>query len=347
MTTPNRDAEGTSTHHDPLDQRRIAVYQVAANHYISGNELQWTLLYYYFVGCSILVVAWSTMFANSSQDANILVHTMVLSVLSLAGIVLSYIWLCLHRRANSYMPILFRAAKDAEDKVKVDSDGSITRVAEHRSSLADGVSTTRNFLTVIPLCFLTIFLVLFCVGLSLLPEANMDANAIETWAQIFSGTATTGAIVAAAWWFFVTARFRRRIQFDVDCSFFQVNPVSNWIIAELQFIFENKGFVEHKLYDLTVSVHAVESEVEPKVKSETKELFFNRRLLPRVSIVPRATGFFFIRPGVRQVITHIITIPASVSVIRVTSSFGYKKLDQYPHTARRIFKVSASLKSNT
>jgi hypothetical protein len=153
MAMPNRDAEGTSTQPDPLDQRRIAVYQVAANHYTSGNELQWTLLYYYFVGCLILVVAWSTVFANSSQVANIVVHTTVLSVFSFAGIVLSWIWLWLQRRANSYMPILFRAAKDAEDKVKVNSDGSMARVAEHRSGLADGVSTTRNVLTVIPLCF--------------------------------------------------------------------------------------------------------------------------------------------------------------------------------------------------
>jgi hypothetical protein len=177
------------------------------------------------------------------------------------------------------------------------------------------------------------------VGLSPYPEANMDANAIKPWAEIVSGTAATGAIVAAAWWFFVTARFRRRIQFDSDCSFFQANPHSNWIITELQFIFENKGFVEHRLYDLTVSVHALESEDEPKTKNDTRELLFNRQLLPKVSIVPRTTGFFFIRPGVRQVITHIIAIPASVSVIRVTSSFSYKQSDKYPHTARRIFKV--------
>jgi len=149
---------------DPWDQRRIAVYQVSADHYISGNEIQWTLLYYYLVGCSILALAWASVFGSLPSRPHI-AHDAVLSILSVAGIVLSVIWLALQRRSSSYMPILFEAAREAEAKVEVDVSGSMARVREHRGGLTDGFTTTRRVVTLVPFCFLIVFVVLLIVGL--------------------------------------------------------------------------------------------------------------------------------------------------------------------------------------
>jgi hypothetical protein len=148
-------------------------------------------------------------------------------------------------------------------------------------------------------------------------------------------------ILAAAWWFLATTKFKPRIQFELDCHFFQTKRLEDDVIAELQFVFENKGFVEHRMYNLHVSVHAL-SGGAVKEKEKTKELIFNERVIPKVSIVPpEEDEFYFVRPGARQVISHIVRIPKKYDVVRVTAGFNYHKGDRYPHTARRIFRVSA------
>jgi hypothetical protein len=167
----------------------------------------------------------------------------------------------------------------------------------------------------------------------------MHTEEIKTWISTVSDAVSILAIGAAALWFLTTTKFKPRIQFDLDCNFLPINENNDSLIAELQFIFENKGFVEHRLYNLNVSVHTLQSDNDLPVKPVTKELLFNRQLLPRVSIVRKAYNFYFVRPGTRQVITHIMVFPKSISVIRVTASFDYGDSRRWPHTARRVFKV--------
>ncbi len=177
----------------------------------------------------------------------------------------------------------------------------------------------------------------------------MDLELIKAWAGILSNVVSILALGAAAWWFLITTKFKPRIQFDLDCNFLPLNANEDSFISELKFIFENKGFVEHRLYRLTVSVHTLESEENLSEKEVTKDILFKKRLLPEVSIVPKKYGFYFVRPGVRQVITHVIKVPKSVSVIRVTAGFDYDRSGKYPHTARRVFKVGnpSAAMSNT
>ena len=49
----------------------------------------------------------------------------------------------------------------------------------------------------------------------------------------------------------------RRIQFDLECHFFRMQSEVEVYLAEVVFVFENKGFVEHRLYDLSLSVHGL------------------------------------------------------------------------------------------
>ena len=168
----------------------------------------------------------------------------------------------------------------------------------------------------------------------------MVSDGIKDIVEVSSNLASTTAIIAAGIWFIRTTQYKRRLQFDLDCRFVRINN-DEFIIAELQFIVENKGFVEHRLYNLKASAHTFNSEVDLKEEEESKELIFDRIILDKVEIKSFRHRYFFVRPGVRQVITHIIKVPSSASAIRVTSSFNYNKSGKSSHTARKVFKVKA------
>jgi hypothetical protein len=180
----------------------------------------------------------------------------------------------------------------------------------------------------------------------LLPHMNLsDLQQLKDIAAILSDAASFLAITAAAWWFLATTRFKPRIQFELDCQFFEIEASPDNVVAELQFIFENKGFVEHRLYNLLVSVHALGESSGVSERAETRELLFKEQILQKVSIVPKKFGYYFVRPGARQVITHIITVPKKHGIIRVTAGFEYHRGDRYPHTARRVFEIKPGVKS--
>ena len=161
----------------------------------------------------------------------------------------------------------------------------------------------------------------------------------KNWVQVAASAASILALAAAAFWFFRTSKAKQRIQFDLDCKIYPLAHNSTKKVAEIQFCFENKGFVEHRIYNLSVSVHSLESEGELSTKEQTGELQFKRRLLGRTQLVPPVGKYYFIRPGIRQVVTHIVPLDASDSVIRVTAGFYYLERGAYPHTARRIFST--------
>lgn len=161
----------------------------------------------------------------------------------------------------------------------------------------------------------------------------------ESIVEIASNISSTLAVCAAGGWFLYTTQFKPRLQFDVDCRFVRLSHNAERLLLELQFIFENKGFVEHRLWNLNVSVHALDELDALTAKETTKEVQFPVRLLPKIQLVPQYYEYYFVRPGVRQVITHIIDIPSTTSAIRITSSFDYHRDDEYPHTTRRVFQI--------
>jgi len=169
------------------------------------------------------------------------------------------------------------------------------------------------------------------------------AEPYKSWAQLASNLGSLAAVVAAAIWFFTTSKFRRRVQFDLDCKIYEVADVPKVKITEIQLCFENKGLVDHRIRELTVSIHALLPERPLETKAETGELQFPRVLLDETNIVPLDYGYYFIRPGVRQVITHITPIDAGVSLIRITAGFKYGRIFSYPHTVRRVFSTRVSL----
>jgi hypothetical protein len=159
--------------------------------------------------------------------------------------------------------------------------------------------------------------------------------------KVLSGFLPIFTLLAAAIWFLWTEKFKPRIQFDIDCGFIFVNSNSSEVIAEIRLLFDNKGFVQHTLYNLEISVHGLNAAESLSVKEESKDLIFEKELLERSSAIPEG-WYFWIRPGIHQVITKIIKFDVKYSVIRVTSAFSYKKKTKKRHTARRVFQVPVS-----
>lgn len=147
------------------------------------------------------------------------------------------------------------------------------------------------------------------------------------------------SVIAAGAWFIYTTKFKRRVQFDIGCKFIRSDQFPDISIAEIQLRFQNKGFVEHRLYDVTVSIHGLESSEELSEDANSKKLHFPRRLLGKVSIIPPGYNYFFVRPAVEQIITHIVKLHDPGDVIRVTAGFYYDHFKSTPHTAQRIFKT--------
>jgi hypothetical protein len=173
------------------------------------------------------------------------------------------------------------------------------------------------------------------------------AEPFKSWAQIAGSLGTLAAFVAGAIWFVRTSKYRQRVQFDLDCKTYTLPTNPEVVVCEIQFIFENKGFVEHRMFHLTVSIHSLKSETDLEVLAETGELQFADRVLAKTEIVPRSYGYYFVRPGVRQVITRVVPIPVAASMIRVTAGFQYDRKGKYLHTVRRIFPISTALESSS
>lgn len=151
------------------------------------------------------------------------------------------------------------------------------------------------------------------------------------------------AILGGGWWFLYTTQFKPRVQFDLDCRVFPLNPKLESYLAEIWFVFENKGFVEHRLYDLSLSIHGL----EPGSSSSTGRQFL-QTLFPRQVVVPSRYSWYFVRPGVHQVVRHYVVLEAPGPLIELTAGFHYRKESDWPHTTRRVFSLASMLepKSN-
>ena len=162
----------------------------------------------------------------------------------------------------------------------------------------------------------------------------MSLDAVKGVVEIARGILEAAALFGAGWWFVRQSMAKRRIQLDLECE--QILSGAAGVVIEVRLLFENRGFVEHRLYDLSLSVHGPTAHMEAAASG----LDFKRQLFPRTVIVPGSYGYYFVRPGVRQVITHAVTLNEPCPAIRITAGFNYTKNGKFPHTARRYFRIT-------
>ena len=172
----------------------------------------------------------------------------------------------------------------------------------------------------------------------------------------------TVSIICAGIWFLVTNKYKQRIQFDIDAKFIRAN--NRETVCEIQLILENKGFLEYKIYDLALSVKGMTADSAKTTQvgayqgiNFTVPVFETQRIV-------QSPNYYFVRPGVRQTITHNVKIPDEILAISVLGGFTYKfkksweeelpeeqrkrgalikreffRKHNHPHRAARIFLV--------
>lgn len=103
------------------------VYSVASQHWVHAEQTRWWILYDFLMANSILILAWATIYAGAKSSP-------VLYVLSIAGFLLSILWLGLSKRANGYVDMYGELGKLAEEKTPA-IFGPFSRATKYRSRL--------------------------------------------------------------------------------------------------------------------------------------------------------------------------------------------------------------------
>lgn len=145
-------------------------------------------------------------------------------------------------------------------------------------------------------------------------------------------------LLSAAIWFYWTQKFKPRVEFYVDCEFFRSSNDSDHLIAEIRFVFKNRGFVQHIIKHLELSVHGLMDDSRIICNEKNQNVIFKDKIFERRSVVPKG-WYFWVRPSVNQVITKVISIDKRHSVIRVVAGFSYTDSKKSRHTAQKVFQV--------
>jgi hypothetical protein len=140
-------------------------------------------------------------------------------------------------------------------------------------------------------------------------------------ADVAAHVVTVLTAFAAAFWFFFTASFRKRIEFNVKCTATPDPRNTGEKFIELVFELQNKGQVESRCYTLAYELQSVEA-------ASKKE----RRVLKRSgNIVPVPAGYYYVRAGVTLRVTDHLWVPSDVSILRVKAFILY---DRQRHEVR-------------
>lgn len=140
--------------------REAVLYQVAGQHWAHAEQIRWTLLYNYLMGSTILLLAWATVFASSVGPKRL-----VLFALSVAGAILSSVWVALGARATSFVRAYERTGFDAEAALQ-GTRGPFAAARAHRESVTGiaRLASSGLVLRFVPSMFATLYVLLAVVS---------------------------------------------------------------------------------------------------------------------------------------------------------------------------------------
>jgi hypothetical protein len=137
---------------------------------------------------------------------------------------------------------------------------------------------------------------------------------LDTIVGITAHIAEVTTALAAAWWFFFTASFRKRIEFDVQCSVFSDPQSMEEKLTQLTFSLENRGQVESRCYTLAYEVQSVDAATKHHAPVFLKN---------SGNIVPPPAEYYYVRAGVTLRISARLWVPSNVSILRVRAFILY------------------------
>ena len=168
----------------------------------------------------------------------------------------------------------------------------------------------------------------------------MDETTKNLVDVLLSAATLLTVLATGAWAFFRFSRegvHKPRIEFDLECAF--LGPQSDAFVAAFSIFAENKGQLEHRFDEIRLRVRGIRRNDRLKEWDERKPLLqFPELVLTTDKVVPPEYGYFFVRPGVRQRISYVASIPAEFSFVLARVTFRYGFTGDI-HTAERVFQV--------
>jgi hypothetical protein len=146
----------------------------------------------------------------------------------------------------------------------------------------------------------------------------VDPQFAEQMTKIVANVATVLVAIGALCWFIMSQRYRKRVEFDLAYTVFHSQNLSEPNILELKFILDNKGQVEHCCYAMAFEV--VELRSDGTSAHQGEGFIFRSR-----NIVDERAIYYYVRPGVRQFITHTLAVPRDVRLAKVRAFFTYER----------------------
>lgn len=161
-------------------------------------------------------------------------------------------------------------------------------------------------------------------------------TAIETTFEIIKIVVVVAAAVFTYYKFFREGSHHQRVEFDVTCKAIDLRNSER--ILEIECIVENKGNVEQRMDSIKVVIRGIRNGTPPKeLKDHEPRLEFPEKL-KAASLVSKKSGYYFIRPKVKQSFPLCVSIPFDYDLILVSGRFYYQK-SKDRHTAEHVFNL--------
>lgn len=209
----------------------------------------------------------------------------------------------------------------------------------------------------------------------------MDATTISHYGDIFNILVKITVLIGTVWAVYKFVQYRelkQRIQLDIDaniykltspektesfvwdkkgkCETISVQPHTHAI--EIRLKFTNKGFIRMRLFNIQVGVKTMQLQDEAKFSEKDghlylKTIFRSGNIVPlskRNNIPVRKTSFYYIEPGVEQIVSYFTLITEPRELIQVYGKFSLEqkrifpekfigKKGLNPHTVSQTYKI--------
>jgi hypothetical protein len=140
----------------------IAAYQAVAAHWAHAEQVRWLVVYNYSMASTVLLLAWAAVFATNYSAG---VKSVILIVLSAAGVLLTSLWLVLQLRANGFVHAYEIAGHNAEEALGV--TGAFAAAKAHREDPKTRFAKlgTRYVAPAVLIIFAVVYVVLLSISI--------------------------------------------------------------------------------------------------------------------------------------------------------------------------------------
>jgi hypothetical protein len=118
-----------------------------------------------------------------------------------------------------------------------------------------------------------------------------------------------------------------------------LGPQKDKYVAAFTIHANNKGNIEHQFHEIRLRVLGIKSQDSLKEWEGREPLLrFPERNFETFNIIPEKMEYYFVRPGVHEKFSAVISIPDNWKFILARASFKYKKTGDL-HTTQKVFEV--------